>query len=65
MNGLLVKSLVRELAAPLARRAGSLLAGYLIANGIAAETASTLETGLIAAVAVAVDLFLSHKNRQG
>lgn len=59
------KLLIREIAAPITRRLGTALAGFLAAQGIADATIQTIEVGFAAALAVGIDLALSHKNRKG
>ena len=60
------KSLFHNIADPLLRRIGTGAAAYLVGIGVATETASLIEAGLIAALGVSIDLvssYLSRRNR--
>ena len=56
--------LFKELLKPTIRRVGSMIAGGLITLGVAEEAALAIETGAIAAAAVAADLILSYWERR-
>jgi hypothetical protein len=58
------KFLFKELLKPTIRRVGSMIAGGLITLGVAEEAAVAIETGAIAAAAVAADLILSYWERR-
>lgn len=54
----------KELLKPTLRRVGSMIAGGLITLGVAEEAALAIETGAIAAAAVAADLLWSYWERK-
>lgn len=58
--------LAKELLSPLARRAGTILALYLVSEGVAVEQADLLANSLGAALGVAFDtsMILLNKRRQ-
>jgi predicted membrane-bound dolichyl-phosphate-mannose-protein mannosyltransferase len=60
----LKKFILKELLKPTLRRLGSMIAGGLITLGVAEQSALAIETGVIAAVAVACDLLLSFLDRK-
>jgi hypothetical protein len=62
---MLTKVLVRELAAPIARRIGTFGAGMLTSLGINSEQVNQLETAIVTAVLIIADLTVSHINRKG
>ena len=53
--------LTAQILRPLVRRAGSILAAYLVGLGVAHEVAATIELGLVAALGVALDLVLEWR----
>jgi hypothetical protein len=55
--------LLTELAAPLTRRLGTALGAYLVAQGIGSDPAEQIVTGVLAAIAVGIDLAMSYLNR--
>lgn len=55
--------LVKELAKPLLRRVGSIIAGSLVSIGFATEQAVDFETALLALGMICIDLVLSHMSR--
>lgn len=59
-----MEMLVKELAKPLLRRVGSMIAGSLVSIGFATEQAVAFETALIATLMLTVDLVLSHMDRK-
>ncbi len=58
------KFILKELLKPTLRRVGSMIAGGLITMGVAQEAAIAIETGAIAAAAVAADLIFSYWERK-
>lgn len=63
-GGSIMEMLVKELAKPLLRRVGSMIAGSLVSIGFATEQAVAFETALIATLMLSVDLVLSHMDRK-
>lgn len=59
-----METLVKELAKPLLRRLGSMLAGALVSVGFATEEAVAFETALLALTMLGIDLVLSHMDRK-
>jgi hypothetical protein len=53
-----------QLLYPLLRRAGTVLATYLVSSGVAQDTASSIANGVVALMLVGVDLINSHKAKQ-
>jgi hypothetical protein len=60
----IMEMLVKELAKPLLRRVGSMIAGALVSIGFATEQAVAFETAAIALLMVTCDLVLSHMDRK-
>lgn len=60
----MMQFVLKELAKPLLRRLGSMIAGSLVSIGIATEQAVAFETALIAVGMLSVDLVLSHMDRK-
>lgn len=56
--------MIKEITAAVARRVGSLVAGYLVAQGMDAELIGQVVTGISAVATVSVDLILSHINEK-
>lgn len=56
--------IVEQFAKPILRRAGTAVAGYLLAQAVPADTVETIVNGLTAAALVSADLMLSYKNRK-
>lgn len=56
--------LLRGIVRPLAERLGTIFAAYMIAGGIGDDSAAQIANGLVAAVAVLVDLLTSAVNRK-
>lgn len=57
------KFILKEIAGPVVRRIGTMLGAYMIASGVADETANVIVAGVIAAIGLAVDLVASHLSR--
>ena len=55
---------IKSIAEPISRRIGTMASGFLVAQGVAAETVAVIETGLIAAVLVGIDIALSNSNKR-
>lgn len=55
---------MREVVGPLSRRAGTALAGWLLALGVASDTTTTIVAGAAAGIGVGMDLILSHIGRK-
>lgn len=64
LGGSMMQFVLKELAKPLLRRLGSMIAGSLVSIGIATEQAVAFETALIAVGMLSVDLVLSHMDRK-
>lgn len=64
LGGSIMETLVKELAKPLLRRLGSMLAGALVSVGFATEEAVAFETALLALTMLGIDLVLSHMDRK-
>lgn len=60
-----MKFVFEQIAKPLLRRIGVLVAGWLAAQGIPQETIDIIVNGLIAFGLVGLDLALSYRNRVG
>lgn len=60
----MLQNAIREVVQPLVRRLGSMAAGALVTYGANADQVAAIETAVIAAGLVAVDLLLSHWNRK-
>ena len=58
-----MEMLVKELAKPLLRRLGGIIAGSLVSIGFATEQAVDFETALLALGMICIDLVLSHRSR--
>lgn len=56
--------LLRGLVRPLIERLGTIFAAFMISGGIGDDSAAQIANGLVAAVAVLVDLLTSAVNRQ-
>lgn len=54
----------KNLLEPLVRRAGTMLAAFLVAKGIDAPTIDLIVNGVAAAAAVSFDLGLSYLDRK-
>lgn len=59
-----MKTIVENLAAPLARRAGTFIAGVAISLGATASQADAVELGAVAVAMIAVDLVSSYLQRR-
>lgn len=59
--------LLREFLNPLARRLGTMLGTYMVTVGLSEDHATAIVQGIIAVVAVSVDLAASYleRNRNG
>lgn len=58
-----MKLILRELLAPLVRRAGTALATYLAVQGVPQDDIDALVKGLAVGAALAFDLIVSHMAR--
>lgn len=56
--------IINEILAPMGRRVGTGVAGYLVAKGATEDLAHLVVTGGFAGVAIGVDLFTSWLNRK-
>ena len=54
-----------ELLKPALRRLGTALGAYLVGAGVAADTVDLIVGGVLAAIGVAFDLFMSNRDRKG
>lgn len=57
------KFILKELLKPTLRRLGSMIAGALVTYGVAEDAAVAIQTGAVAALAVAIDLAMSYMER--
>lgn len=61
---MLTNVLIRELAGPLARRAGTFVGGMLTSMGINSQASMQIETAVVTAILIAADLGFSHLTRK-
>jgi hypothetical protein len=59
------KTVQKNILEPSIRRVGTLVAPWLIAQGVHADLANQVAIGVVAFGLIASDFFLSWKNRQG
>jgi hypothetical protein len=60
--------IIRELLAPIVRRTGTFLGGFLVSVGMEADLATQIEASVIALVLFSIDLvnsYVERKNRGG
>lgn len=60
MKEIATKALVREVAAPMLARVGSLTSGFLIGAGAPATEAEQVAVGAVALVLIVADLAVGH-----